>query len=338
MAFINSLKLMTINRKLSLVDIESLNELLKTGLPLKNALTLIKTKDNEKAFTEIINKLDKGFLIEDAIVEHLPKSFISYLKPLIHNMSFSQSLNLAISFHNKSTDNLKNLEKSIMYPLILLFLGISGLYLFDNYGLDMLINMLKSFNTDLSMINILRVIFRIIIYLFYFGMLIAVSLILYFSREKNIAVFYIFISKYFHNSIVQVYFCAEFISLFLICNDLGYKTKDALRILKSLHNKPIISLLAFHLEESLLKGNSLKQASSQIYFDETLSKFVNVAIHTNDFVYILNNYLTLSNERIVKTAKRLTLFIQLGTYIFIGAIIIFIYQLLFLPMQAISNF
>lgn len=332
------LNLLNKQKTLTMDDLSSINELLKAGLSIKDCLFLIKTKSNNIIIETIISKLNKGLLIEEIMINFLPKKIASYIKELIKNMSFSESLELSLNFLNKNLNNQKTIEKNILYPVILLFIAISALYLFDAYGLDAIINMLKTFKSDFSSLTILRNVFRIIIYIFYFGMLIIMILIIYFSKEKNIALMYIFVSKHIRNSLIQVYFCEEFINLFLICLDSGYKTKEVLNILKALHNKPIVSFLAFHLEESLLKGNSLKDASKQIYFDETLSKFINVAVYTNDFSFILHKYLTLCKEKIISFTKKIILSIQISSYIFIGVIIIFVYQILFLPMQMIGNF
>lgn len=336
MEFINKLK--ERNKKISYYDLNSLNELLKSGLSIKNSLNLIKTKNNEEIFDILISRLNKGNLIEEIIIDYLPKSIGAYLKPLIKKMTFIQSLDLALSFYKENNDNSKTIEKAVLYPLVLMFIAISFIYLFDTYGLDTLFNMIKNFNPDLKSFSFIRIILRIIVYIFYFGMLISFGIIFYFSREKNITLFYILIAAYLPNSLIHVYYCEKFISLFLICLDLGYKTKEALEILKALHNEPIISFLAFHMDEKLLEGNSLKEASMQNYFDETLSKFINVAIHTNDFSHILEEYISLSKEKILISMKKLVNIIQISSYLLVGMIIIFIYQVLFIPMQIINSF
>ncbi|MBR0462493.1 MAG: type II secretion system F family protein [Erysipelotrichaceae bacterium] len=323
---------------ISIEDLTSLNELLDAGLSIRNSLSLIRISSNEKLIDELLKRLDKGNLMEEIAGDYLPARIASYLRPLLRNMSFAKALSLSLSFYHKSRDNSSRIEKSILYPFVLLFVSLSALYLFDTYGLDPILNMLRSFGSDLSSFRVIRIILRIIVYVFYFGMLTVTGALLYFSREKNITLFYLLCSRYLKNSLLQVYFCEEFISLFLICIDLGYKTRDALSILKSLHNKPVVSFLAFHLEDKLLAGESLKDASRQNYFDETLSRFINVAVYTDDFSHVLNNYVILSQNRITAAMKKAANIIQASSYAAIGAIIIFIYQVLFLPMQAISSF
>ena len=56
------------------------------------------------------------------------------------------------------------------------------------------------------------------------------------------------------------------------------------------------------------------------------------------FDQLLDNYCLMVDELLKRKSKRLTLTIQLISYLFIGIIVIFIYQVLFIPMQAISGF
>lgn len=319
-------------------DLISINELLKTGLSLKQVLDLIKNKDNGENIDLIIEELDKGRQIEKVIVDYLPKNIGLYLSSLIGNMSFNDSLNLALAFIDKNKENTKTFMGSFLYPFILLFVSLTALYIFDAYGLDTILNMLKSFVGDVNSIKIFRIILRIVVYIFYFLLLLVLVGILYFFNNRNITLFYILVCKYLPNSIVQKYFCVEFISLLNICINNGYKSKDSLNILKNLHNKPIVSFLAFHLDEKLLEGVSLKDASKQDYYDYSLSKFINIGTHSLSFSKILNDYINLNTNLIKTKMKKLALSIQFVTYVLIGVVIVFVYQILFLPMNALANF
>ncbi|MBR3227773.1 MAG: type II secretion system F family protein [Erysipelotrichaceae bacterium] len=325
-------------KKISYEDLSSLNELLRSGLSIRNALRLLKTKRNEVIFESLLDELGSGRMVEEAIDRYLPKKLALYIRPLVRSMTFADALDLSLSFYEKGKENEKALEKAILYPFILLFVSLSALYLFDAYGLDTILEMLRSFNTDLSSFSTVRILLRIVVYVFYIGLLAGIGAFLYFSKDRNIALFYIFCSRYLPNSIFQIYYCEEFVSLFLICLEQGYRTKEALSILKALHNKPVVSFLAFHLDEKLLQGATLKEASVQSYYDESLSRFINVAVYTNEFSRILSDYVKVSRQRIAASMKRLATVIQIASYLMIGAVIVFIYQVLFLPMQAIISF
>ena len=325
-------------KTISIEDLKYLNELLKSNIPLKTCLKLIENKTNKKLFDELIAKLDKGEMIENIIVLYLAKDIGLYMKNLLKNLSFSNSLELALSFYDKQNENSRYVGKAIAYPLVLLFISLTALFLFDSYGLDTILNLMKQFKTDVSSFNVIRILLRVLIYTFYILFIIVSIIILVFIKPKRITMFYILLVKYFPNSLVKTYFTEDFASLFSITLKLGYKTKDALTILKSLLNKPVVSFLAFHIDDYLLKGESLKEASKQDYYDEAFSKFINVASYTTNFTNVLENYINLSRNKIVNKMKLYASILQASSYVVIGIVIIFIYQVLFLPMQAINSF
>ena len=153
--------------KLKYEDLVFLNELLKTGLSFKNSLELLTNKTNEKIIDGIIKKMDIGISVEEVMDAYVPKNVGTYLIPLSKKMSFSDSLNLSLSFIEKEKEYTKSLLGSFLYPFILLFLSLSALYIFDAYGLDTILNMLKSFNENFGNVTAFRIILRIIIYIFY---------------------------------------------------------------------------------------------------------------------------------------------------------------------------
>ena len=78
------------------------------------------------------------------------------------------------------------------------------------------------------------------------------------------------------------------------------------------------------------------EAVNKNYYDSSLKRFIKIANYTNDFEGILNTYIDVVKRKIEYRIKKYTLTLQMLTYSFIGLIIIFIYQLLFIPMQAIN--
>lgn len=332
-------KINILNKKvLSIEDLNYINELNETNLPIRQIFKLLTNSSNEEVFKEIEEHLNNGEMIESFIANYLPKEIALYLVPLLSRLSFNESLKISLAFYFEEKKSEKTLSKAITYPIVLLFISLTALYLFDMYGLDSILQMLKTFNVDLSFYERLRIVFRILVYSFYFSFIIIGLLVIYFSSKKRIVLMYLFLSKYNLVKTLRVWSCSKFISLFLVCVELGYKTKESLEILKSMTSKPIISFLAFHMDKKLLDGGSLLEASTQEYYDETLSRFINIASYTNNFTVILDNYLELTKEKLEKKMKRITTSIQLITYGFIGMIIIFIYQILYLPMQALQGY
>lgn len=333
-----SLKKMFCSKKISIEDLTYICKLLKTNISMHQALVLLKSNKNKSIFDDIANSLNKGKLIEEIIVKYLPKGIKGYMIPLLKTMPFSSSLELSLQFYEKHQNNQNKVLGQIAYPCILLFITVTVLYLFDLYGMDTIFGLISSFNADLKLYQSIRVVFRIFINVFYYGILFGILLLIVFIQPKRICLLYIFVSKYFPNSLIHTYFSEEFVSLLLICLQKGYKTKEALQVLMAMKSKPIVSFLAFHMDESLMEGETLKEAAKKKYYDLSLSRFIKIANYTNDFTNMLESYIDLSRERIRKSMKKYTTTIQLSTYSFIGLIVVFIYQVLFVPMQALSAY
>lgn len=326
------------DKKISIDDLTYLNELLSSDISFNHALELLENKNNKEIFIDIKNRLAKGELVESIIINYLPKSISAYMEPLLNTLSFQMSLDLSLRFYEKHKSGTDSLLLKIAYPCILLFVTITALYLFDLYGLDSIFSIVSSFDQGLKLYSNIRLLFRIVIQTIYYLMILIILLSLYFSRPSKMAYLYLFLSKYFPNSLISTYYSEEFVSLLLICVNRGYGSKQSLQILKKMKNKPVISLMSFHLEESLLKGETLNEATKQKYFDNSLSRFIKIANFSKDFKTILEAFVQLSRVKINRKMKQYSQTIQLFTYSFIGLIIVFIYQILFLPMQSISVF
>lgn len=333
-----SLRKMRIERYLSIEDLSYLGKLLDSGLSIRDCFSLLKNKKNAPLFEKVIERLDAGEPIEKAIEDFLPKKIRPYTLALLSSLPFSSALSLSLMFYEKNEEGNKNVLSKIAYPLLLLFVSVTSLYLFDLYGIDSIFSLISTFEEDIGLYSDLRILLRIIANLFYYGTLLLFALSVIFLRPERIVLLYIFCSKHFPNSFMNIYCCEEFMSLFLICIRRGYSTKESLHILKSMKSKPIISFLAFHMDEGLMEGESMKEAAGKYYYDSSLSRFIKIANYTNDFSKIIESYIFMAREKIVRRMKNYTLSIQLITYAFIGCVIIFIYQILFMPMKAISIF
>ena len=330
-----SLKILS-EKTMSVEDISYLSKLLNTNMSINECFSLLENRKNRAIFEDIRKKLDQGEMIENVIRDYLPRQLKTYVISLLSTLSLAASLSLSSKFEKRAQEGKKELLDSLAYPLILLFITMTSLYLFDLYGIDSIFSLISSFEADTGLFDSLRMFFRIMINIFYYLILLMFVAALFFFKPANVIMLYIFVSKYLPNSLLNIHYSQEFMALFLICLEAGYKTRQSLEILKAMKSKPVISFLAFHLDESLMEGESLKEATRKNYYDSSLSRFIKIANYTNEFSEVIGSYVELSREKIRRRMKRYTNTIQMMTYAFIGLIIIFIYQILFMPMQAIS--
>ena len=333
-----SLKKTFFKKEISIEDLSYISKLIDTNISLHQSLELLRNKRNEKIFDEIVKQLNQGKMIEDIISNYLSKQIKDYMIPLLKTLSFSEALSLSLEFNEQHNNSERKILAEIAYPCILLFVSVNVLYLFDLYGMDTIFNLISSLNADLDLLGNIRTVFKVIVNVFYYGILFITLITIFLIQPKRLSLLYVFLSKYFPNSLINAHYSQEFVSLLLVCVNKGYKTKTALSILKTMKSKPIISFLAFHMDESLLEGETLKEAAKKNYYDFSLSRFIKIANYTNEFSKMLKSYVELTKDKINRKIKKYTLTIQLATYAFIGVIVMFIYQILFVPMQALSTF
>ena len=325
-------------KRLSCEDLTYLSKLLQTDLPLSHCLFLLETRENENLVIPLRERLKRGEEVSGAFETLIPEELSDYFIPLLKVLPFKDALELSLQFRRSHEENRKEIFRSIAYPCFLLFFSLSCLYIFDLYGLDTIFSLMDVFHGSVSSLRVFRKVFRIVIRVIYVLVLFSLAAFLFFSRRRRVVFFYVLLSKYFPDSLLHTYYSEEFISLFAKTVRMGYKTKESIDILKTLKKKPVISFLAYHLDEGMMEGKSLREASTQAYFDSSLSRFIRIASYTGEFAEILEHYSALSKEKIRHKAKALTSIIQVSSYAFIGILIIFIYQVLFLPLQAIGQF
>lgn len=320
---------------LKIQELTYLKELMMSNLPLQTCLSLIEDKKNSEIINSIIDQLKEGKLIEEVIIPYLKPDIRIYLSGLINKLSFKESLFLSLEFYKRKHNNLKDLQKKLAYPLLLLFGSLSALFLFDKYGLDTIISLLNSFDVDFKIFKFFRYLLRFFVYIIYFGFILLALIYLYFKNPKRVSMFYLFICKYSVSAYLKMYYSCEFMEFYNICKRAGYNSKDTLEILRTMKDNPVVSLLAYHLSMKLLKGESLSSAACQKYFDPLLSRFLLLGSYAENFTEIVDNYITLTRFKIENLIKLSTSLVQISSYLLIGFAIIFIYQVMFLPMQAI---
>ena len=80
----------------------------------------------------------------------------------------------------------------------------------------------------------------------------------------------------------------------------------------------------------------MEEAVDLHWLDPALKHFVHIALYADDRI-LLSRYSEMTREKLKRRLKRIGQAIQLGVYLFIGFLLIFIYQILFLPLQALSQ-
>lgn len=319
-------------------DLKFLRDLIETKMSIKTCLEMISSNKTKKLSNEISLKLDEGYLFEDIIVDYVPNNISKYFEKMIKILGFNKTIDICINIAEAKQRNIESIMSKVLYPIILMIVSVVALIVFDSFALDSIIQMMSSFISDFTMISIFRIVFGIVTKLLILVIvLIGVVLALCIVFNKGYIV-YSYLNTILPNSILCTYFTNEFINLYMIIIENGYNTKETLDIISSLDNLVISSRLADSISFNLINGEGLIQSININGIDKTLTSFFKIASYSKESLKILKSYLEFSESKIKSFIKKLTEVLQISSYVVIGMIIIFVYQLLFMPMQAITGF
>lgn len=318
-------------------DLFALETLLRSDVDLKNALLLIKTKQNKGIVEELIQKLDHGVLLEEIFPEFLKSDVRSYFLALAPYLSLLENLYLTLKLFKEKKALESSIQKALVYPLGMLFLSLAGVYLFNSFCFDGLLNAFSSLSSNLNGLEVFKEILDFTISLIFILILLILGLLLYFSRPKRQVLAYVFLCKYLSFSVLKDYLSNEFMIYFKECQALGIKTYDTINILKHLKEKPLITFLAHEVDRALLRGDDLKGAMSQPFIDERLAYFIKIASSSVDSFGMIDLYLNDFKARFSRFCLKLAKIIQISAYALVGILIIFVYQILFIPMSMLGG-
>jgi len=322
-------------KKIKSDDLFLLSQLLNSDIPLANALDLLEEEKNEETIHKIKGLLESGKQLSEIIPDYIEDNIASYLSSLQKFLPLEKALALSLNFHKRKQERKKNLLKQLTYPLTVLVIAVFGLYLFKLFGLPVMNNLLLAFGTQSKILVLFDIIASLGIWLAY--LLFVFAVLFYFASKRRDRLIFIYLNycKYF-NGVWKLLISEEFISFYRLCNENGLLTLQSLDLMRSFKTKPLLSFLAYHIQEKLQQGSNLNQALELPYLDKTLQRYLKLASQSKDPNKILSMYQENVDQRI---KKRSYYFVRISlalVYGFVALMLFMVYQLLFLPMQALT--
>lgn len=318
-------------------DLQAIYEMLRCGFPLKQAIDLLLNDKNKKVFEKIQTYLELGIDVSVFFGNYLKKSYAKHFNCFIPFESFNNSLGLAINLVNDDLKTAKMYQKNLQYPLIIFITLILGVYMFDMLVFPSLLDILKQFNSDDQIAMMLKHSLDFFCLGSLFSILIILIVFMVVTKPNMQVQSYCFLHRFIHHSVIDNFITYDFVRYFKKCYEQGLSTKRILEIMKNLNDKPLLIYLANIIDERLSNGIVLEQAFNSEYIDEVLYRFMMLAVNTSSLDNILDSYLRLSEVKVERSCKKIGIIMQLSTYIILTIVLIFIYQVLFLPLNIITS-
>lgn len=225
--------------------------------------------------------------------------------------------------------------KTLFYPLTLILAGNFVLIFFRRYfllqldlGLPQIAQEVLFYQNLLKTIMNLQV---VVLLLFLFILLILRQPII---RNMLYQLFYR--KKLF--LIVVDYFTLRFMVIFNHLSALGLTTALTLKIMTKLKNERIICHLAYDFQQQLEQGAFILKAIQTLNISQMMKEVFVIACHSPSKQQILEDYLHVFHTDYLKSLAKTAAMFQYVSYVFIGMIIVLLYQIISLPLQAINYY
>ncbi len=310
-------------KKFDLTKIESLSLYLSAGYSLNDILTFVEGLD------DVITMLKNGLEFKD----WLRNNGFKLLSYLLDHLSLQEALNCYLKITNFKEKFNKELAKAISYPLLQLILAFALSILAQNWLLPLLEGLLLDLNlggntnhfffylirmVNIAIITVVVVVIILCFVLHYFES----SLLFILLKRKEL--------RAFKELVVQ-----RFLSYYLIFYQVYDSSELIINSLRKLPNEPLVKNFADLIHFRLLDGESL--ASAFALFDTRLAEVMKVGEKTNKTFDLLSIYLKNNQELLFKHIKSFGRLIQGFSYLYIGLIVLLVYQLMLMPLEMVER-
>lgn len=315
-----------------------LNQLLKQDIPLKDALTLIEEKRNEKAIEYLKSQLEEGEALEVAFHQVCPKKLWVHLEGFLSLLSFSKSLQLAICLTQMEQQKKKAMEKKLTYPFLLVLLVSIGSFAFSYFILPTMTRVIDSFAIEHQSLKEVERSLRISWIMMGFLSFGLIGLVTFLKIKKVQIVLYRVLSKVYPRSYFVQKGSIEFVEYYLECLKLQQSSQESFRLLSRIQEKPMVRYIAGEFNRLLCLGISFQAIYSHRIVEPNLQRFFQLSYFFKDTILLLERYLVIASDKQNQRLKRFSMILQCFAYGQIAYLLVLMYQVILYPMRFLQQF
>ena len=320
---------------LDVFDVKSMSQLLLHGLSLVEILQLLETDRNKDVFDVIRKEMKEGQTLNHIFLKVTPNEINKFLMVYLRMMPLSEALKHSLSLYERQKQLKDNLVKTLRYPLLLLLGTMIGFIIFSKLCMPMMMNVFSMFTTDVSLLYFqkgIQVLSLVLLFLLIVGLLV----VSYYLHQDHQVQGYIALNRFKQGNLWTLSVSCNFAMYFNETLKAGCGTRETILLLQETQ-QVLVEFLSECVENLLMKGERLDKALKHPYLDEQLARFIVVGMQSGQLEVFLEQYVELAQGLIEKKAKFFTRLLQLVSYGLIGMVLIFIYQILLMPLSMLAQ-
>ena len=288
-------------------------------------------------FPNIAKKLDESFIkgesFEAIIYECLPKYLQNDFKLFLKVLPLELAIEAAMKRKSIHRILLKDFRNKCAYPLFLFIFAFSLLQLFSRIVVPLMLSSFTMIDTNhmIYFVYGMDILCTLILFVSFIMMMICILCI-----NANIRKF-IILKGAKHIKIIRVY-----ISLMLATYMIPFVSKGLSTIDIFLHMQECESLwmkyIASKIHEYLLEGHSYQNVYRLMNcFDNDWQQCVQRGIALANLEAMIQFYLDLAQKKLINAMRKLTIVIQVSAYLFIAMLVLFVFQIMLLPLSILET-
>ena len=325
--------------------------LTESGIPLITALKLLEEQASRTNFKEVISglvgELRGGSSFSQALGKYpkvFPSTYCQVMKASEHAGSLEVGLRQLSGYMERQLATKKKIKRAIMYPLIVLMMGVGVIFVLTTVALPPLVDLLTSFDVELPLMT--RVLigssafvgtYRLYLLAGIFSLVISVAIYLRQPAGK-LAKDKLMLNNPVLGSVTLEHNMAQFCRTTSMLVKAGLRLPHIMNIIAHTLGSQIICQRVTKVREMLIQGQSLSQAMTTVgLFPRVLVEMVVVAEKTGSMDSILATLSDFYEDRVTHRINTLVSAIEPTLTIMIGLMVGFIALSIITPLYSIMG-
>ncbi len=327
-----------------------LSVLLKAGVTLKEALSLIEDSQRKKSlktfFKEMIDEIISGKSFSDVMQSR--KEFTDYEFHSIRIGEETGTMSLVSGelgqFFARKNEQRRNLIGALMYPIIIFVTAVGVVAFMLSFVVPMFQDIFKQNNVELP--GITKLIIRLSEGLKAYGWLLLIVIVLgmilrstlskkhWYRKRKDR-----FMAKLpFFGKFIKTVYLAQFTQAVALLSASKVPVVNSIQLVKKMISFYPLQEALEKVEKKVIKGHSLSESlRDNSIFDHKMIALVKVAEETNQTEYIFERLNQQYNQEVQQRSKMLSTVIEPMIIVFVGIMVGVILIAMYLPMFRLSS-
>lgn len=293
-----------------------------SGISMETLIHLTFRKDYQ-----ILECLKNGESLIIVFCRNQKALFFKYLAVLATKLNLNKTIECVRQIEESSTILLEKLIKKIAYPFFLMVFAFFMIVFFSNYVLiQMQAYIQKGF--ILTWIHILKYVFLIAI-----CTIVCIICIIY-------MLFYHFHPRWLKlkTPLIEKLCTLQFVSVYKNLEQNALSTQEILEVMSQL-DFSVVGYLAKDILNNLKKGICFEKSVYLLdVFDADFKKMLGYALASNRMHIFFDVYMKKSTFELNQSMNKISMGIQLFSYVSIGFLVLVVYQIMMMPLNMLNQF